>query len=301
MTASISSVIQAHLTWLQLRRQPKTVEFYRYTHQKLAAFLHGSDLKLDHVTSTTADQYAVWLGQQGLSKLTMRHCVAALCALCRWAHTEGFLKRNPLQGYVKPKATPEPITGYRQEEVSALIRSCSQKSKGKRDLAMLLFLYDTGVRSSELCSLTVGDVDTIRCSAIIRHGKGDHSRVVIYSQITATSLRKYLAGVHADGDNPAAPLFPGRGSEPMTRHGVYSLIKRLASEAGLGSQRLGAHRLRHAMAEATLVAGGNIRFLQEQMGHRDLSTLQRYTRFSEESMRQMREQTSPVAKLKGIR
>lgn len=302
MVLSTATATAAHLAWLKLRRQPRSVEFYEYTYGKLTAFLNatGAEQRLDKLVPAVADQYAVWLGERGLGKVSVHHCVSTLCALTRWAQREGYLRKNPLDGYVKPSASRRMVTGYRPEEVQSFIAACKKTATGRRDSALLLFAYDTGVRSTELAALTVGDVDVVRGTALIRHGKGDRSRMVVFSNVTAAALRKYLLADHRDGENPAAPLFPSQVGGHLTRNGVYQLTRRIAAAAGV-TGRLGLHRLRHAMAETTLASGGNLRFVQDQLGHRDLSCLHRYTRWGEQTLRDMRERSSPVARLKGVK
>ena len=304
MNTSVTALASGHLAWLSLRRSPSTTEFYKYAYQRLGEYVITTPTaaRLDKWTTTTADQYAVWLAGKDLKPVSVRHYLNAVVTLCRWCRGETLLKRNPLDGYIPPAGKPEPVHGYRPEHIQAMLKSCKGTGKGRRNTAIILFLLDSGVRASECCALTVGDVDLVRGTAIIRHGKGDKSRVTTFSQATASAVRRYLIGDHLDGQNNAAPLFPGQGTQPMSRFGLSRLIRKLAEAAGMGQQRLGSHRLRHSCAEQTLVNGGNTRFLQVKLGHSDIKQLERYSSgLTVDDLRKQQEQTSPLQALRGIR
>jgi integrase/recombinase XerD len=266
LSASIPSLAAAHLAWLELRRQPGTVDFYRFAHRRLVEFVDTgvAPPRLDRWKSPVADQYAKWLGGTGIKAVTVRHYVCALVTLCRWGHQQEYLAKNPLAGYLPPAGKPAVVTGYRQEEVAAMLKACLPTPTGQRNRALVLFLYDSGVRASECCALTIDDVDLLQGTALVRHGKGDKPRLVCFSDVTARALRRYVLRDHPRGAALSSPLFAGRGGRPLTRFGLSQVVDRLAGAAGLDtSGRLGAHRLRHAFAESMLVHGSNTRAVQD--------------------------------------
>jgi site-specific recombinase XerD len=296
LNPSIPALTKAHLDWLELRRSPATASFYFYAHQRLNEFVASGDAsdRLDRWKPATADQYARWLAGKGVKAVTVRHYVSAVVTLGRWAVGQSYLSKHPLAGYTPPAGKPETVTGFRPEEVKAMLDACKATPTGRRNRAIVAFLLDTGVRASECCALTIGDVDVGRGTALVRHGKGDKARLVFFSDAAGALLCQYLLRYHPAGEDSAAPLFPGRGCQPFTRSGLRRLIVALAKAADLDLTRCGPHKLRHAAAEQILMNGGNTRFVQDLLGHSDGKTVQRYTKFLAADLLQQHRRTSPM-------
>jgi len=286
-----------------LRRSPNTVEFYRYAYKRLDRFLAGRpEQTFAQWSPLLADQYGKWLADGGAGPTTVKHYVDALRTLAGWSVKEGYLRRDPLERHAPLKATPATVPGYRLEDVAAMVKCCNlATARGRRQLAMLLLFLDSGLRVSELCALTLGDLQLDKGTAVVRHGKGDRFRLVSYAAPTAEALRRYLLRDHPAGDSPSAHLFPGEGGGPLSRFTANRIMGRLAKRAGVTGDRLGCHRLRSACATQSLLAGANLAFVQQLLGHEDVSTTQRYVRFLDDDLRRQRQESSPVARLKGVR
>jgi len=300
LSTPLATLTSAHLSWLELRRRPSTVEYYRFAYRRLLEFADatGAPPPLDRWKPLVADQFATWLGATGIKPVTVRHYVCAVVTLARWAQSQEYIARNPLSGYIPPTGKPAVVTGYRREEVEQMLGACKQTPSGQRDRALMLFLYDTGVRASECCALTINDVDLARGTALIRSGKGDKPRLVCFSEVTAQAVRRYVLRHHPRGDDLAAPLFCGRGGRALTRFGVSHIVDKLASASSIDtSGRGGAHRLRHAFAESMLVNGSKTRAVQDLLGHADQDTVVRYTQFLADDLLAQHRRSSPVAHL----
>jgi integrase len=198
------------------------------------------------VGALLADHYGKWLAETGVCAVTVKHYLSALCTLTSWSVKGGYLKRDPLERYTPIKATPAVVPGYRLEEVAAMAKCCNRATlRGRRQLAMLLLVLDSGVRVSELCALTIGDLQLEKGTAVVRHGKGDKFRLFSYAAPTAESLRRYLLLDHHGGENSKDFLFPGEDGGRLSRFAASRVISRLAKRAGVSGDRLGCHRLRH--------------------------------------------------------
>lgn len=302
MKSTISNLAAAHLAWMELRRSPATVQFYRYAYRRLERFLAGRpEQTFAQWSPLLADQYGKHLVEDGVRPTTVKHYVDALRTLARWSVQEGYLKRDPLARLTPIKATPATVPGYRLEDVAAMVKCCNRgTARGRRQLAMLLLFLDSGLRVSELCALRLGDLHLDKGTAVVRHGKGDKFRLVSYAPPTAEALRRYLLLDRGADEAPTAYLFPGDGGA-LSRFSANRVIGRLAKRAGVVGERLGCHRLRSACATQSLLAGANLAFVQQLLGHEDVSTTQRYVRFLDEDLRQQRVESSPVARLRGVR
>jgi integrase/recombinase XerD len=292
----LCDLARARLDWLALRRAPSTVDFYGFSYRQLLAFVAdtGAAPRADQWTSDLADRYARWLGETRVKPATVRHYVDALLALLRWGVKQGRLACDPLAGYEPPAGQPGEVPGYSVEEIGRMLDACPDDLLGRRDRTILTFGYDTGVRTSELAALRIGDVDLEQGTARVRQGKGGKTRVATFGPTTAAIVRRYLAQDHGDPANATAPLFQGRRGRALGRSGVYGLVRRRALAAGVEGRK-GLHRLRHSCAVQHLMHGGNARTVQEQLGHADMEMTRRYTAMLEvEDRRRQWRLTSPV-------
>jgi integrase/recombinase XerD len=273
---TLPDIVQARLAWLRLRRAKATVDFYAYAYQALTQYLAGTavERRADHWRAERADAYALWLGSRQVNGVTVRHYLAALRSLLNWAARQGKLRCNPLDRYELPEGEPDLVPGYAVEEISGMLAACPADRRGRRDYAVLTFGYDTGVRTSELAALQIGDVDLARGTAVIRRGKGGRGRIATLGPTTAAALRRYLEGDHRAPGDSRAPLFEGAAGKPLGCCGGYGLVKKRALAAGVEGRK-GLHRLRHSCAIQHLLHGGNARTTQEQLGRADLAMVER--------------------------
>jgi integrase len=292
----LEDLARSRLEWMALRRAKATVDFYGFAYRQLGVFVArtGAERRADRWTPELTDRYARWLGATGVQPATVRHYLDALLALLRWAVKQGKLSRDPLSGYEPPAGRPGEVPGYSVDEIDRMLAACPDDLLGRRDRAILTFGYDTGLRTSELAALLVGDVDLDRGMAQVRHGKGGKARVATFGPTAAAVVRRYLSQEHGNAANAAAPLFEGRPGRPLGRSGIYRLVRKRAVAAGVEGRK-GLHRLRHSCAVQHLLHGGNARTVQEQLGHADMEMTRRYTAVLdvEDRRRQWRD-TSPV-------
>jgi integrase/recombinase XerD len=149
-----------------------------------------------------------------------------------------------------------------------------------RDRALLELMYACGLRASEAIGIEVMDVDLDE--AVLRaRGKGSKERVVPVGRAAVDAVRIYLergrpALVHG---GIVGHLFVNFRGEPLTRQGLYKIVRRHAATAGL-AERMSPHTLRHTVATHLLAGGCDLRSVQEMLGHADVATTQLYTHLS---------------------
>ena len=174
------------------------------------------------------------------------------------------------------KCAPAPVSYLEKEEMQALLNQPDRQAvQGLRDYALLLFLYNTGARASEVSRLTVEDLDLAMPMATL-HGKGRKIRQCPLWKATAEALREVVLNRSANQG-----VFVNRRGESLTRYGVHILVKRYARKAAakvptLRNKRVGPHCIRHSTAMSLLRSGVDINTIRIWLGHVSLQTTHIY-------------------------
>jgi len=217
----------------------------------------------------------------------VRHCgpstinqrLAALRAWARFvaAHNPEHLEwSTQIQTVHLKKCAPAPVSYLEKEEMQALLNQPDRQAvQGLRDYALLLFLYNTGARASEVSRLTVEDLDLAMPMATL-HGKGRKIRQCPLWRATAEALREVVLNRSANQG-----VFVNRRGESLTRYGVHILVKRYARKAAakvptLRHKRVGPHCIRHSTAMSLLRSGVDINTIRIWLGHVSLQTTHVY-------------------------
>src|SRR5882724_4151746 len=176
-----------------------------------------------------------------------------------------------------PRKTGSLPTILSQEEVAQLLRA----ARTPCERILLMALYATGARRSELTHLKVSDIDSQRMVVHIRGGKGRKDRDIMLSPKLLTALRVYWRGLRR---KPTDWLFPGNrwhtASYPVTTKVLWTACERAAQRAGLEHKHIHPHTLRHCFATHLLEAGADLRTIQMLLGHRDLEETTIYLHLS---------------------
>jgi len=245
--------------------------------------------------------YLLNLKERGYAATTQARKVAATKSFFSFMLAEGRIKNNPTENISSPrigKSLPDAIS---ISQVRQLIDQPAKLStpEAKRDRAMLELLYASGMRVSELVSLNLGDVDTkggcVRC-----FGKGNKERLIpIYPQ-AAKAVEEYVTAVrpHLAYSDTEPALFLNQRGDRLTRQGLWQILKAYAKSAGLGKQ-VTPHTLRHSFATHLLSGGADLRYVQEMLGHANISTTQIYTHLTSEHIRRTYDRAHPRAKHSG--
>ena len=290
----LSYALQGYWLDKQLSFSAETIKTYTWVFNHFAEFV--GDVELEAITSNDVRRFLNHLRtEHDMSKRTVHDNWARLSSFWTWAEQElridhiirGKIKRP---GY--PKTLIEPFT---QDEVRRMVKAAEHmkpyKGKGgklitprqptaSRDIAIVLTLVDSGLRASELCSLTLADYDQKRGRLHVRHGKGDKQRFVVLGNRSRKALWRYLA------TRPAAQgkesLFATKTGKALDRFQVHRLIERLGEQAGIDNAH--PHRFRHTFAITFLRNGGNIYLLKELLGHETLEMTMHYAKLAEQDI-----------------
>lgn len=211
------------------------------------------------------------------SHTTMHHYFVVLANFFGWVVREGFLKDNPTSKIKVAKPKVKVINPYTNEEIKRMLSVCdydyehNAKFLGSRNKAIILVLYDTGVRLSELVWMKLDDVNTLNGNIKVL-GKGSKERVVRIGKVAQKALWRYMMY----RPNKGCYLWLSEEGKPLSGVGVQSLVQRIKERAGI--KGIGSvHRFRHTFALNFLRADKNVFNLQYLLGHSQLEMVRRYT------------------------
>jgi site-specific recombinase XerD len=186
---------------------------------------------------------------------------------------------NPMEQVQAPRRPRMLMPTLELNELTRLLRV----AESPRDLAIITLLIDCGIRAGEVCSLLKHN---IKQETIIVHGKVGWREVPVSEETRRLLLQ--MAAV-----SPNDKVFQGQKG-PITRHLIYAIVRRTLERAGIKGPKMGSHRLRHAFGKNFLVQGGDLRSLQEIMGHADIETTQKYASLNLNDIVKKHRQFSPL-------
>jgi integrase/recombinase XerD len=299
--SEIESGVDAFLRHAAVERglSPRTVEAYGRDLAQLAAFLDRAAVRrLRDIAPEHLAGFAAALAQRGLAARSRARALVATRRLLRFAGASGAFRADPLRGVDSPRVDRTLPRVLRRDETAALIEAAGQGEGALplRDRAMLEVLYGAGLRVSELVRLPRAALDR-RGGWLRVLGKGRVERMVPLGEPALEAVARYLelgwpALARAAKREPAA-LFLTRRARAMTRQNFFTRLRAIARRAGVASDRVSPHVLRHAFATDLLEGGADLRVVQTLLGHADLSTTQIYTHVSRARLRETVERRHP--------
>jgi integrase/recombinase XerD len=235
-------------------------------------------------------------GKAPASPATLHRKAACLRSFYRHLRRENLLNDDPTAALSSPRRgrkLPEVLT---RDEVQTLLSSPKGSDPSAvRDRALLEVMYACGLRASEVICLEVSDVD-LEEGLLRARGKGSKERVVPVGRAAVAAMRLYLAGGRPALVRlaPERALFVNFRGQALTRQGLYKIVRRHATAAGL-ADRMSPHTLRHTFATHLLSGGCDLRSVQEMLGHADVATTQLYTHLSSERLKEVYFRAHPRA------
>jgi integrase/recombinase XerC len=280
-----------HLT-LEKGASPHTIRSYRNDLLEFVRQAGGDDAEwLQTLDPRAVRAYLARLHGRGLDPVTIARKLAAVRSWCRFLVRRGLLERNVAREVRGPRLPQKLVSFLPIDEAMALMDAKGSGARTSvRDAAVLELLYATGLRVSELASLDLEDFDRARQTVRVL-GKGRKERIVPYGSRAAGALAAYLSG---RGDAQGA-LFTNRTGGRLTVRSIHTIVRRSAAACGI-TRRVSPHTLRHTFATHLLDAGADLRVIQEFLGHRRLSTTQRYAHVGADRLMQVYDAAHPRAR-----
>lgn len=231
---------------------------------------------------------------QGLSPASVNRKLAAIRGFYKYLLREARLEENPLARVETARTWMRlPGTLSRDEMETLLAQPAEATPAGIRDRAMLELLYATGIRVSELATLTLNRVNR-QMGFLVTVGKGRKERIVPVGQSALGWLGRYIEQARPVflKKKASTALFLNRSGERFTRQGLWKLIKKYAKMAGL-ERKVHPHTFRHSFATHLLEGGADLRSVQIMLGHTDISTTQIYTHVTRERLKEIHKKFHP--------
>ena len=293
---TVPAPIADFLQHLGVERQASahTLDAYRRDLCALADWVQAQSQDLVALHTEQLRAFVASEHRRGLSPKSLQRRLSACRSFYRWLLRHGRIAASPAAALRAPKAPRKLPQVLDADEAARLVEVPTDVPLGLRDRALLELFYSSGLRLSELCGLRWRDLD-LADGLVTVLGKGRKQRSVP----VGSHARAALAAWRDSGQAPAGsddPVFPGRNG-PITPRAVQLRMRQLAQRQGL-FKRVHPHLLRHSFASHVLESSGDLRGVQELLGHADIATTQIYTHLDFQHLAKVYDAAHPRAKRK---
>lgn len=292
---------------VEKRLAARTVELYALDLQKLAENATKAGVELTRVQNAHVRRWVAQMNSAGRSGRGIALILSGWRGFYTWLGREGLVKSNPILDVKAPKA-PKPLPKALSVDEAVQFAEFSAETADPwleaRDVAIVELLYGCGLRVGELVGLDAqasgtakGWIDLQAGEAHVL-GKGSKRRTVPVGRKAIEAVRQWLdvraGGPHAE----QAALFTGRRGARLSAQAVWQRLKQRSLQAGLATP-VHPHMLRHSFASHLLQSSGDLRAVQELLGHANIGTTQVYTRLDFQHLAKAYDAAHPRAKRKG--
>ena len=249
---------------------PSTVTAYGIDLQKFRRFLESRLGRVPSPTEITRQhiiQFGMSLG--GVAPLTLRRKYACLASLFGFLQDMGYVQANPAHRLPLPKIK-QPVPIFLTEETAHQLIAAAGKPWQR---ALVILLLSTGIRRTEVVTITLDDLDLEQRQVLIR-GKGGKERMLPLTEQAVEAIEEYLR--HRVKTKSRHLFVSTTGGHAIQGRIVNRILNRILRRAGLQDQGITPHKLRHTFATHLIRSGADIRTVQELLGHADIQTTARY-------------------------
>jgi integrase/recombinase XerD len=280
---------------VERRLSANTLESYGSDIKKYLSFLKSRNDR-SIVTSTRLDLLAFvnFEKKRGLSSRSCARALSCIKTFFKFLVQDGVLKKSPILDVETPRLEKQLPSVLSVDEVEALIAAPDIDSPlGLRDRALFELLYATGLRVSELVSLTVNAIN-VDAGFVLVMGKGSKERVIPVGEEALKWLRRHLLEARQLilRTRTSKYMFTNRFGARLSRQGFWKIVKKYCLKAGI-VKKISPHTLRHSFASHLLAGGADLRSVQTMLGHEDISTTQIYTHVEKERLKTIHDKYHP--------
>jgi integrase/recombinase XerD len=288
----LSDCLSEYLAALRVERglAPNTMAAYQRDLDQYLEFLDGVEPGPGDV-----DAFVTSLSDRGLAPSTIGRKIAAVRGWHRFLVAEGMREEDPtllLEAPRRRQGFPKALT---VDEAIALVEAPDTRTvKGRRDSALLEFLYGTGARVSEAVALQLTDLDLEDKIAMVT-GKGSKQRLVPLGGKAVEAIHRWLPDRLriVSRSQPGDAVFLNLRGRRLSRQGAFDIVRANAAKVGIPAADVSPHVLRHSAATHMVEAGADLRTVQELLGHATISTTQIYTKVSSQHLVEIYAQAHP--------
>ena len=285
---------------------PHTLRSYEADLKQFVAWLLGEKLIKskdgpDKVTYLMIRRYLAHLSGDYQRATTVRK-LSVLKAFWKWLEREGRAQNNPAAAVIAPKIQRNLPDVLDAAEVERLLDAPRRDHPlGRRDRALLEWLYSSGARVAETAALDLEMLDWKKSEARIEGGKGGKDRLVLLGAPCLEALKSYVEDWRSElltrakmdgGPKPTQAVWINGHGTRLSAHAIYMMVRETAREVGI-TKEVTPHVLRHSFATHLLEGGADLRVVQELLGHRTLSSTQIYTRVSTRHLQKVYAEAHP--------
>lgn len=291
--------------WMENGLSENTLSAYRNDLAGFALWLGVQHALLKNATTSMIQDFLAHNYQLQQKRRSVARLLSTLRRFYLYLQRENLVSEDPTHLLESPKGERSLPVSLNEQQVDDLLAAPDVNSDlGLRDRAMLEMLYATGLRVSELISLQTSQI-SLQQGVIRVIGKGDKERLVpvgeealewlakYYQQSRPQLLTKIISKQKHAGQS--SEIFVTKRGGAMTRQAFWYMVKRYALIAGIATDHLSPHTLRHAFATHLLNHGADLRVVQMLLGHSDISTTQIYTHVADQRLRDMYKNHHPRA------
>ena len=300
--ARFEALVLDFLAYLEFERglARNTLDAYRTDLLQFGSFLAEHDADALTIGPTDVSEFLAELatgnGRAPCSAATIHRKAACLRSFYRHLRREELITDDPTATVSPPQKSRKLPQVLSHSEVTKLLESARDGGPiALRDRALLEVMYGCGLRASEAIGLELGDIDLDE-RVLRARGKGSKERIVPIGQAAVRAVNIYLERGRPKlvKNRPEVHLFVNFRGGQLTRQGLYKIVRRHATSAGL-ADRMSPHTLRHTFATHLLAGGCDLRSVQEMLGHADVSTTQLYTHLSSDRLKDVYFKAHPRA------
>jgi integrase/recombinase XerC len=303
----MDELIERYINYLQYERNasPHTLRNYRSDLLQFRDYLSqgkpDAQIDLSSIDTLRIRGYLAWMFERQKKKTSIARKLAAVRAFFKFLKREQTLAENPAAMVSTPKLDKTLPRIMTEEEMNSFLDRVGEAAQAgevmmRRDRAILELLYASGPRVSELVGLNLRSVNFGDGMMLVR-GKGRKERIVPFGSKAKQALREYLPlreKILGERKTGQAALFLNARGERLTTRSVDRLVKKYVRTFG-PNVKVSPHSLRHAFASHLLTEGADLRSIQEMLGHKSLSTTQKYTQVSIKQLIDVYDRTHPKA------
>ncbi|MGO2507671.1 MAG: site-specific tyrosine recombinase XerD [Vibrio hibernica] len=283
--------------WLEKGLSENTLQSYRHDLDRLVRWMMDSSLTWLTIQHLDLQTYQAWLVDKDYKQTTRARMLSAIRRFFQYLTREKVREDDPSALLLMPKLPKRLPKDLSEQQINDLLMAPIVEDPIElRDKAMLELLYATGLRVTELISLTMENMN-LRQGVVRVIGKGGKERLVPLGENAIEWIETFLEQGRPAllGEKSSDVVFPSKRARQMTRQTFWHRIKFYAVHAGIDTDALSPHVLRHAFATHLLNHGADLRVVQMLLGHSDLSTTQIYTHVATERLKQIHQEHHPRA------
>jgi integrase/recombinase XerD len=295
---SENQLLDQFINQLRVERGLSTNTIVAYSHDLISFFdfLKRKGVSPVHISQEDLSSF-IAENNTRLSPRSMARCLVSIRMFYRFLVSEGNIESNPARLLGIPKMYQHLPDVLSRDEVDSLLKQPNiNTALGKRDKAILEILYATGLRVTELIGLKMHNIN-LEVGSIRTIGKGSKERIIPMGSKAIDSLKEYLQKgrptfLKKDPALAGSYIFLNSRGKPITRQGLWKIIKKYALMAGI-TKSVTPHTVRHSFATHLLEGGADLRSVQIMLGHADISTTQIYTHVARERLKEIHEKYHP--------